>query len=107
MSLRPITTEEKLIWERQANKVMAQALKESETELGMANAEIEELKYRIKTSKDPEFKKIRKEDSAVLKNKVQRELEVKIRDLKKENEILFNRLAIANKKLKENENSKA
>ena len=48
MNLRPKTTYEKLLWEREITKQLKEELKQSEYEKGELQSELDELKHRMK-----------------------------------------------------------
>ena len=87
MNIRPTTIQEKLMWERLHNKSLLEENKSLKLEVGMLNADIEELKYEMKSNEV---------GSLILKAKHQTEeikgLKAKLSKIKLENKKLLERL---------------
>lgn len=87
MSLHPKSSQEKLLWCRSQNEELIKKLKEANLEIGMLKSEIEEFKHLMKTEEV---------GALILKNQrhrnLQNDLENKIRDLKRHNAALLQRI---------------
>lgn len=95
------------MWERLSNKILSGELKEAQIELGIVRSEFDEFKHEIANSKDVihQLAHLRLVHSDLKKAK--RELELKLRDRRKEEDRLVMKLAELNLKLKEYEKEKS
>ena len=87
MNLRPKTPEEKLIWLEHEKKELQKDNQRLNMEIGMLQSEIDELKDLMKTEE---------KSALILKNKLYknqiRDLENRVKDLKKENELFLQKI---------------
>jgi hypothetical protein len=85
--LHPKTDAERLVWERHANRLLTKEIKELNVEIGVLKSELDELRHLMKTEQV---------GALILKNKLYKEQSIentnRIRELKKENTKLFDRL---------------
>jgi hypothetical protein len=87
MNLRPKTPEEKVLWLEFEKKQLEESNSILNMEIGMLQSEIDELKHLMKTEE---------KSALILKNKLYksqiRDLENRVKDLKKENELFLQKI---------------
>jgi len=87
MNLRPKTPEEKMIWLELDKKTLEEKNRELSIKIGIMQSEIDELKHQMKQEE---------KGALILKNKILKEqirdLENRVRDLKKENAQYLDRI---------------
>ena len=87
MNLRPKTPEEKLLWLEHEKKELQKDNQRLNMEIGMLQSEIDELKHLMKTEE---------KSALILKNKLYksqiRDLENRVKDLKKENDSFLQKI---------------
>ena len=87
MNLRPKTPEEKVLWLEFEKKQLEESNSALNMEIGMLQSEIDELKHLMKTEE---------KSALILKNKLYknqiRDLENRVKDLKKENELFLQKI---------------
>ena len=87
MNLRPKTPEEKVLWLEFEKKQLEESNSNLNMEIGMLQSEIDELKHLMKTEE---------KSALILKNKLYksqiRDLENRVKDLKKENELFLQKI---------------
>jgi hypothetical protein len=87
MNLRPKTPEEKVLWLEFEKKQLEESNSNLNMEIGILQSEIDELKHLMKTEE---------KSALILKNKLYksqiRDLENRVRDLKKENELFLQKI---------------
>jgi hypothetical protein len=95
MNLKPQTCQEKLVWERHKSSELEKENKSLKLNLGILKSEIDELNHHMTTDE---------KGTLILKNRNQKgtikDLENKIKDLKKENADLLQRVINLQKKEK-------
>lgn len=94
MHLRPKDTFEKLLWERQMNKLLSKELREKSQKVGELESTIEEMKHEFKLSEKGRITLKYREMKATNLAK-----DLKLRDYRKEVDDLMSRLAKANEAL--------
>lgn len=100
MNLRPKTSHEKLLWERRANLVLSEELRQTQIELGTLQSEFDEFKHDLSVSDDikEKYKWLMFIHGEAKKHK--RELDLKLKEKNKEEQRLIIEMAKLNLKLK-------